>query len=290
MAKSAPVKVEVECPHCGFKQKEYAAAKSTMCRGCGAHFSPGAPRPTPPAIHRSRPASIPPARTESPIPSTAGAFLRQLDGLWKNKRSTEVECPECGRKQEVSGAATSTFCPGCSTHIDLQDYKITTNFSRTIRTTGDVHVTSKGDLNSSNVQCRRALLQGKLRCNLQCAEVATIDFSGKIPGRISAREVIIERRCEVTFFRRVRVTNLEIRGRMSGEVIAQGVVTIRKNASLTGNVTAKAINVEKGGLFTGELVIGRADAPSGEPLLSASAKAEPLPGTTLPLAQPVTAT
>ena len=37
MAKS-PAKVSVECPHCGFKQMEYAAARSTLCRQCGKHF------------------------------------------------------------------------------------------------------------------------------------------------------------------------------------------------------------------------------------------------------------
>ena len=37
MAKS-PLKIRVECPHCGFKQMEYAAAKNTLCRQCGRHF------------------------------------------------------------------------------------------------------------------------------------------------------------------------------------------------------------------------------------------------------------
>ena len=37
MAKS-PAKVSVECPHCGFKQMEYAAARNTLCRQCGKHY------------------------------------------------------------------------------------------------------------------------------------------------------------------------------------------------------------------------------------------------------------
>ena len=61
--------------------------------------------------------------------------------------------------------------------------------------------------------------------------------------------MVVEKRAEVQFFRRVRVGSIEIRGRMSGEIVADGMVTIRKNGVLEGNVTAKAINVEKGGDF-----------------------------------------
>ena len=51
---------------------------------------------------------------------------------------------------------------------------------------------------------------------------------------------------------------------MSGEIIAQTIVTIHKKGSLEGNVTAKAITVEKGGIFLGRLVIGQADLMQGE--------------------------
>jgi cytoskeletal protein CcmA (bactofilin family) len=51
---------------------------------------------------------------------------------------------------------------------------------------------------------------------------------------------------------------------MSGEIIAQKMVTVRKKGSLEGNVTARAISVEKGGMFSGELVIGQADLTQGE--------------------------
>ncbi|MEP7071241.1 MAG: polymer-forming cytoskeletal protein [Verrucomicrobiota bacterium] len=269
----------MECPHCGFKQQEYAAAKSTMCRQCGAHFSPSMPREEAgaPAPRRGLP--------EINLGSSAGALLKQFDGLWKSNRTTVVECLDCHRTQEVSGVATSTICPQCSAHIDLQDYKIATSFSRSIRTTGEVHVTSRGDLNSSNVFCRKALIQGKLRGNLHCTESAVIDCIGKIPGRVAAREVTIERKAQAQFFRRLRVTNVEIRGHMIGEIIAEGLVTIRKHGTLDGNVTAKAINVEKGGLFTGQLVIGQADLHQGE-LLPAVA-GEPASDAALPLANPV---
>ncbi len=112
--------------------------------------------------------------------------------------------------------------------------------------------------------CRSALIEGKLRGNLHCDDTATINFSGKIPGRLTARHIVVERKANIHCFRRVRVSSIEIKGAMSGEIIAQTIVTIHKKGSLEGNVTAKAITVEKGGIFSGQLVIGQADLTQGE--------------------------
>ena len=237
---------------------EYAAAKSTMCRQCGASFSPAAaPRPEFKLRTREEPVAAPAAVEES-------SLLRKFDGLWGKQRNSVVECFDCKAKQDIISSATSTTCPKCSAHLDLRDYKITTSFSRTIRTHGEVHVTAKGDLNSSNVVCRSALIEGKLRGNLHCAGTATINVSGKIPGRLTADHVLIERKSEVQFFRRIRVKSIEIRGHVTGEIIAETVVVVHRGASLDGDVTAKAISVEKGGMFTGQLVIGSSGLKQAE--------------------------
>lgn len=216
--------------------------------------------------------------------------MRRLDSFWKSKRTSIVECFDCKRKQEVSGAASSTICPSCSAHIDLNDYKVASSFSRSIRTHGEVHITARGDLSSSNVRCRIGLVEGRVRGNLQCDELVRIDVIGKIPGRIAGGEARIEKRADVQFFRRVRVTNIEIRGRMVGEIVARGMVTIRKHGVLEGNVTAKAINVEKGGVFSGQLIIGKAELQQAELLSSEGAapgKKEPA-GVALARPLPVT--
>jgi len=252
---------------------DYAAAKSTMCRQCGRHFSPSAPKPA----TKLRPKGEPP-------PPRDPSILQRFEGLWSRQRSSVVECFECKRKHEVSGAATSTICPACSAYIDLRDYKITTSFSRTIRTRGDVHLTAKGDVGSTGVICHSALIEGKLRGNLHCTGTATINFVGKLPGRLSARHLVVTRKADVQCFRQVAVGSVEI--------VAGTSVAIDKNASLEGNVTAKAITVEKGGIFSGQLVIGQADLtqaellPEQKPAISRTdessipgAAAQPLPAT-----------
>jgi cytoskeletal protein CcmA (bactofilin family) len=136
------------------------------------------------------------------------------------------------------------------------------------------------------------LIEGKLRGNLHCLGTATINFTGKIPGQLTAEHVLVERKSVVQFFRRVRVKSIEIRGRMTGEIIAEAAVIIHRNAMLDGNVTAKSISVEKGGIFCGQLIIGSAGLtqaellPESKPAVNAEPEAippavvpDPLPAT-----------
>jgi cytoskeletal protein CcmA (bactofilin family) len=266
---------------------EYAAAKSTMCRQCGSHFAPSAPK------HelRLRPKE---ERVEAAAPASDPSLRQKFEGLWNKHHSSEIECFECKAKHEVSSAATSSFCPKCSTHVDLRNYKVTTSFSRSIKTQGEIHVTPKGDLSSTNVTCRAAVIEGKMRANMNCVGTATINFVGKIPGRLTAEHVLVERKSDVHFFRRVRVKTIEIRGRMTGEVIAEGAVVIHRNAVLDGNVTAKSISVEKDGIFMGQLTIGTSGLLQAELLpdtptaVAASAPTDEDPA--LPAPHPVPAT
>src|SRR4029077_18125421 len=202
--------------------------------------------------------------------------FRKLDGLWNRRGNRVVACFECKRKHEISDAATSTNCPGCSAHIDLRDYKITTSFSRSIRTRGELHLTSKGDLSSTSVLCKSAVIEGKLRGNLQCEESATINYVSKIPGRLSANYICVERKSDVHCFRRVRAASIDIKGKMTAEIIATGPVNIHKTGVLEGNVTGKAINIEEGGIFSGQLVIGQADLTQAE-LLPSGQTVTPFP-------------
>ena len=224
---------------------EYEAARSTLCRQCGKHFvvRPG-PAEARPKVERDA--------------AVAGPSLRQrFGGIWNRTRTTSIACFDCGATQELTSAATSTICPSCSVHMDLRDYKITTSFSRNIRTHGEVHVTAAGDLNSHNVVCRSAIIDGKLRGNLHCVERAEFRTPGKVHGKLTAPQVLIGKKADVQFFRQLHIGMIEIRGAMSGEIVAETVVLIRSTGSLDGNVVARSINVEKGGTFSGQLVIGQ---------------------------------
>jgi cytoskeletal protein CcmA (bactofilin family) len=260
---------------------EYAAAKSSICRQCGRSFSPFGPKPGLKLRNTE----------EAPAQETSSSIFGRFEDFWKRQTTSVIECFDCKRRQQVSGAASSTICPSCSAHIDLRDYKITSGFSRSIRTRGNVHLSGKGDLGSSSVVCRSALIEGRLRGNLHCDDTATINYSGKIPGRISGRHVVVDRKADIHCFRTVRAENIEIKGRMSGEIIAQ-TVTVHKKGCLEGDVTARAISVERGGMFSGQLAIGQMGLTQGELLAQPEAMASPGAESKFPdpVAQPLPAT
>ena len=262
---------------------EYAAAKSTLCRQCGRHF---AVVPTASVAAKSV--------LEFGGVVAAQSLLRRIGGIWYRPRITSVACFDCGTIQELNSAASSTICPSCSVHMDLRDYKINTAFSRAIRTHGEVHVTPSGDLSSSSVVCRSAIIQGKLRGSLQCIEKVEFRAPVKVHGKVTASAVLIGKKANVQFFRQLQVGSIEIRGKMSGEIVAETMVTIRSTGTLDGNVVARSINVEKGGTFSGQLVIGAKktweqgelipDVESTEPRITGTSRRPP----SYPFGSPVT--
>src|SRR2546429_9034716 len=98
----------------------------------------------------------------------------------------------------------------------------------------------KGDLSSTTVTCRAALIEGKMRGNMKCVGTATINFVGKIPGRLIAENIVIDRKSDVHFFRRLQVKSIEIRGRMRGEIVAESAGSTSRKGRLDGGVSRRA--------------------------------------------------
>jgi len=237
-------KITVECRHCGFKQLESPFAKSTFCRKCSEHFELGKPQPEPPEERSS--------------------FFERFGGLFSRKTTRDVSCFDCGAAQTVSSSAKSSICPQCSAYIDLSDFKITSTFNRSVQTQGTVHITSKGDVTSAKVACAEAYIEGKLRGNLFCTGNTHIKMKGKLLGALDVKHLIIEMRCDVEVVRSIKARSVEVSGKASARLHVDGTVTITKKGWLEGTVYAKAITIEKGGVFLGELVIGQAELSQPE--------------------------
>lgn len=235
-------KAAVECPHCGFKQLESAFVQSTFCRKCGEHYELGKPKELP--------------REEGP--SLLNRFLKYVSG----NRDYEITCFHCSRKQIVNSSAKSSSCPHCGVYIVLEDYKIKEAFNKSIETQGVVHVTAKGDVSSPKIACREAFIQGKMRGNLLCTGEVRVKLKGKLAAAIDAGQFTVEKRSNIEASRPMRARSATIYGTFRGRLDVDGTVTIAKKGYLEGTVHAKGITVEKGGVFSGQLVIGRPDLSS----------------------------
>lgn len=247
-------RIEVQCPHCGNIQLEAESAKSAYCRKCGGYIR----------LEKGG------RSAELPEPPRSPSVFRKLEGLLGVQRTVVARCFECTGKREVPKSSTSTICPQCGAYIDLQDYKVVSNFSRSVRTRGRLLVTSKGDLNSNRVICESAEVQGLVRGSLLCSGEVKIKLRGKLTGSIEAKRVVIDRRAEVEFVRPIHADLVEIDGSISARIISNGRVVVRKTGHLTGAVFARGFMVEKGGEFFGELSIGRVEMTQGELLDAAS--------------------
>ena len=227
-------------------------------------------------------ASPPPPKADE---SGAG-LLGKIEGIFAGKPKVQVaRCFECSSWHEVSSTAHSSTCKACGAYIDLQDYKVTGSFSRNIKTRGTLFLSAKGDLSSSKIVCSEATIHGKMRGNLTCAGKVVIRVQGKLFGSVEAGELIVEKGADVAFSRPIHTASAEIHGRMSGEVVADGHVTIFKSGLLDGSVSASGFSVEKGGCFQGELTISprhpAAETASGDEKAAQSMEQtgqNPLPG------------
>ena len=234
-----PEKISADCPHCGFSQLESAYAKSTFCRKCGEHYS------------------IEKLLAKEVASLKAPSLFSKLSKLVAGEKIREVRCFSCAHPQQVSTAAQSSLCPQCGSYIDLRDFRITGPFGRSIQTQGEVIITSKGDVTSAKIACGAATVEGKIRGHLTCTGVVQVKFKGKLLGAIEADQLVIDKKSQVEFVRTVTARQAEIRGKISARIMSEGCVTIMAGGSLEGTVYARSINIERGGIFSGELFIGR---------------------------------
>jgi len=244
--------VRVECPKCASGQWESIFVQTTLCRKCGHSFKPIAPSD---------------AANDS---TKAGSFLKKVSLWFSGEKHREIQCYHCDGAYTISNIAESSMCPHCGKYADLKDYRIKGVYSRSIETYGEVYVSSKGELTSPKVICGKAVIRGKVHGSMICRGTVRIRWRERLTVAIDSHEVVVEKGSEVEFVRLIKAQRVEIAGKVVARIQADKV-HITKGGTLEGTVYAKAITVEKGAIFSGELVIGQKELEQGE-LLPVSPK------------------
>ncbi len=225
------------CPHCGFTQEESVAAKSTFCRKCQGHYT----------LERM----LAGERSIVKQPSLFSKLSRIITG----DRQREVKCFSCNHAQTLSTTAQSTMCPGCGAYMDLRDFKITGPFGRSVQTAAEVHVSPRGDVTSTRLMCGSAYIEGSLRGCIVCTGTTTLRFKGRLAGLLDSAHILVEKKGDVEFPRLMKTKLFEVSGKARARIVADKV-KINKGGWLEGSIWARAITVEHGGVFTGDLNIG----------------------------------
>ena len=273
-----PAKKAVTCPQCGASQQESPGVISTFCRACGQHFELSERTPAASAQQKAKTSAwheqfAPLAAKLEPLGRRALRFaepwlvryepqveqLREYYHRWRPPEYKRVRCHECGRQHDVPWTATSTSCPNCNAHIDLQDVLVDKRISRVVRTRGALTIKKFGYLNNQLTICGRADIGGGAAGKLFCDGETKIRTTGRLNCEIGSRRVRIEQGADVIVAHPIRVHDMVIRGKVTARIYCNGTLRILKRGFLRGEVHARSIMVEKGGLLQAELNIGRFD-------------------------------
>jgi cytoskeletal protein CcmA (bactofilin family) len=280
-----PPKKAVTCPQCGATQQESPGVISTFCRTCGQHFeladkNPARLAPATPTVSPSawREKLAPLAASLAPLQERALKLAEpwllryepQLDKLrawyrrWRPPEFKRVRCHECGRLHEVPFIASSTSCPNCNAHIDLYDVLVEKRVSRVVRTRGTLTIKKFGYLNNQLTICGHADIGGGAAGKIFCDGETRIRTTGRLNCEIGSRRVRVEKGADVIIAHPIRVHDMIVRGKVTARIYCNGTLRILKRGFLKGEIHARSISVDKGGLLQAELNIGRFDEADPE--------------------------
>jgi len=265
-------KQAVTCPHCGGMQQESAGVISTFCRSCGQHFTIGGKTPAAPAAPTSaQPSGL--LRKLEPLASRLLVWAepwilrnqpviekcRELYERWRPPEFRRVRCHQCGRIHQAPYQAASTECPNCHTHIDLVDVLIEKRVGRVVCTRGKLTIKKFGYLNNQTTICGSADIGGGAAGKLFCDGETKIRTVGRLNCEIGSRRVRVEKGADVVVAHPIRVHDMIVQGKLTARIYCNGTLRILKRGFLKGEVHARSIMVDKGGLLQAELNIGHFD-------------------------------
>jgi cytoskeletal protein CcmA (bactofilin family) len=270
----------VSCPKCGASQQESPGVISTFCRSCGHHFELG-DKPLAPAKSKQvgwKEKLAPLATRLEPLGRRALRVaepwllryepqiekVREYYHRWRPPEFKRVRCHECARIHEVPRLAASTSCPNCNAHIDLYDVIVEKRVSRVVRTRGNLVIKKFGYLNNQITICGQADIGGGAAGKIFCDGETKIRTSGRLNCEIGSRRVRIEKGADVIVAHPIRVRDMVVHGKVTARIYCNGTLRILKRGFLRGEVYARSIMVDKGGLLQAELNISRFDEANPE--------------------------
>ncbi len=236
---------------------------STQCRSCRANFKVIEGK----AVSRPRAATrVAKVRPENPVAEPehkVGPFkkesftppkpslLRRL--LFRQKPPRDVTCFSCGHTHKAVAEAQSSQCPRCSAYISLRDYLITEPWNRRIQTRGDVLIEKTGVVSGITIQCHNLTVLGELAGSVDCSGDLIIRSHGKILGKVSCRQLRVERGAKVEFLNPVNAVSAYIDGNVRGQISCTGSITLEKRAHLQGLVKTASLVIKEGAKHTGAI-------------------------------------
>lgn len=165
----------------------------------------------------------------------------------------EVICYECGMRSQVPAAALSANCVHCHAHLKMTDVDLKPGAQRlTVRTLGDVTVQPDAVLSQLSVVCNNCTLYGRGSGAYKCSGTLRVSCNNRIEGSVQAKRMLVDKSTDVVLTQGITTDELEVNGRLTGRIIANRSILIRRGGELYGDCYTPSLHVEEGGVHRGQ--------------------------------------
>lgn len=147
------------------------------------------------------------------------------------------------------------MCKRCSSHLDLQDYHITSTVSKNFRTKGRFVIDETGCLLNTDSIAGEVILKGKIRGKMS-ADVFQIFPTAEIKGSFKTARLLIPSVTHFRWLETISVHTAEIAGELVANLQATSTVVLKSTARFFGNIEAAEMIVESGAIVVGNARIG----------------------------------
>lgn len=173
----------------------------------------------------------------------------------KSTEPREVCCFNCGKIHTTNQMAQAAHCPSCGTHITLRNFEINEPFHRSIHTQGDVTIGKKASLLGGVMECRNLTIEGPFRGSAKCSGTIYLHHDNRINGHLTCHHFHIPRNVKIESVHPIVTHSAVIEGELHNSIVATGLVTLEKNASLHGDILASSVVIKPGAKHHGLISI-----------------------------------
>jgi hypothetical protein len=149
--------------------------------------------------------------------------------------------------------ALSSICPNCSTHLNLQSYKLSAGDDANINTLGTVSILGRKRYDGNEIQASRIEIGCKVSARLLAREEAIFSSQGTVLGKLEAPKISVSPKA--TARARLLLTPLlEVEGELLCDQIRAKKIIIREKGNLSAKrIFCEEILVDLGGVLRGRL-------------------------------------
>ncbi len=104
-----------------------------------------------------------------------------------------IYCFKCGRVVYTDEKAQAVTCQHCYNRNDLSNHKVKTLLGVNLETYGTLHLSKKGIIEISSIRVGNAVVQGKIKGDVNAMGTVEILKKGEMYGMVTCRKLIVNK-------------------------------------------------------------------------------------------------